>query len=123
VGLNVYPEPVTGVALAFLTALLLYTVMFSLSPKIRRVTPINVHTFKLFWKAGVCNAIGWLFMFYAIQYGDVTVVTPLLQIQPLFILIFTYFYLKKLETLSKQLVLGTVIIVLGVILITAFKGN
>ena len=121
-GLNVYGEPVVGVAVASLTTLILYAFISSISPKIRTATKINLHTFKLFWKGGLCNSIGWLLQFYAVRYGDLSVVTPLMQTQTLFILLLTYLYLRKVEALSKKLVLGTLSIVVGVILITALRG-
>jgi len=121
-GLNFYGEPIVGVAMAYLISLILYALMFTISPKVRSQTSINSHTFKLFWKTGLCDSIGFLLLFYAFEYGDVTMVTPLLQVQPLFILLLSYFYLRKIETLSKKLVLGTILIVLGIVLATAFKG-
>ena len=121
-GLNFYDEPIAGAAIVSFAGLILHALIFTVSPKIRAVAPMNFRTFKLFWKGGLCVTIGTLIMFYAFQCGSISVVTPLMQTEPLFILLLTYLYLRKVEALSKKLVLGTLSIVVGIILVTAFKG-
>jgi drug/metabolite transporter (DMT)-like permease len=122
VALNVYNEPLIGVTVAYSADLVFYAIVFVLSPRIRDAAPINSHTSRLFWKGGFFIALGTFLGFYAIKSGNVAVVMPLLQIEPLFVLFITYLFLRKVETLSKKLVFGTLIIVTGVILVTAFRG-
>lgn len=122
IGLNAYGEPLVGTAAGYLIALILYALMFALSSRIRSQTSIDSQAFKMFWGPGVCISIGYLFVFYALWYGNVSLVTSLVQTEPLFILLFTYIYFRKVETLSKRLALGTILVVLGIVLITAFKS-
>lgn len=71
----------------------------------------------MFWKACVGLSIGWLLAFFALSYERVSTVTPLLQTESLFIIIFSHMLLKKLEHISLGLVVGALFIVFGVTLI------
>lgn len=72
----------------------------------------------MFWVAGVGQAITWMLSFYALSYDDVSVITPLLSIEPVFVALFAYLYLRKIERVSPKLV-SIVLTVLGVVLVTA----
>jgi uncharacterized membrane protein len=56
--------------------------------------------------------------FYALSFEDVSVVTPLLSTEPLFVVFFAYLYLRRLECVSTKLALSIVLTVLGVVLVT-----
>jgi drug/metabolite transporter (DMT)-like permease len=70
--------------------------------------------------AGVLNSIGLLMNFYAIMVGTVTTVTPLISTQPLFIIVYSYFFLKGHEKLTWNVIVGALLVVGGVVAITAF---
>jgi uncharacterized membrane protein len=55
----------------------------------------------------------------ALSLGAVSVVTPLNGTAPLFVLVLAFVFLKDVEQLTGRIVLGTVLIVLGVFLLTA----
>src|SRR3989475_456803 len=57
----------------------------------------------------------------ALSLGTVSVVAPLYGTAPLFVLFLSFFFLRGVERLSRRLVLGTLLIVLGVYLITALS--
>jgi drug/metabolite transporter (DMT)-like permease len=73
---------------------------------------------RFFWKAGVGQALAWILIFYALSYEQVSIVTPLLAIEPLFVAFFAYFYLRKLEHISPKLAVSMILTVFGVILVT-----
>jgi len=73
---------------------------------------------RLFWVAGVGQAITWLLSFYALSFDDVSVITPLLSIEPVFVAFFAFLYLKKIERVSSKLVVSIILTVLGVVLVT-----
>lgn len=120
VGLKAYGEPLVGMAATSLASLIPCALLFGVLSKTRSTMRLNLHMFRLFWKAGLCISVGNLLLFYAMQSGNVSDVTPLLQTEPSFILILAHFYLGKTEPFSKKLVFGAVSTVLGVILVTAF---
>jgi drug/metabolite transporter (DMT)-like permease len=111
-GLNVCDVPVMGVAVGYVTAFLLYLPIMFMNP-----TLLNKYSFKLFWKSGIGLCIGHLLSFYALRYGDVSTVTPLIQVEPLFIFLLIHYYLKGIEKIPPKLVVGAIIIILGAILV------
>ncbi|MDW8045618.1 MAG: EamA family transporter [Nitrososphaerota archaeon] len=117
-GVSLCKEPLLATAITYLISLIIYLSIVSFSQSVRNNLQIDVNTFKLFWKGSVCLAIGAIIPFYALMYGNVSTVTPLLQTEPLFILLFSYIFLKAIERISKGVVIGTFMIVTGVILIT-----
>ncbi len=119
-GLNTYDEPIIGVALGYAVALSIYTLIVSVSRKMRNTVSLNRQAFRLFWKAGALIALGWITSFYAVMHGDVTVVTPITDTEPLFVFLFAYLYLKELETITPKLIVGTIIIIIGVMFISIF---
>jgi uncharacterized membrane protein len=49
------------------------------------------------------------------------VVAPLSSVSPIFVLVFSFFFLRGIELLNARIVLGTLLIVVGVYLITALR--
>jgi len=72
-----------------------------------------------FLGAGVAENTGVLLVLVALGLGQVSVVAPLNGTAPLFVLVLTFVCLKGVERLTGRIVLGTVLIVLGVFLLTA----
>ena len=71
-----------------------------------------------FCGAGIFLTTAWLVMFYALSIGDAIIVTPLANLHPLVVLFLSYFFLGQLEKITKGILLGTCIVVSGVLLIT-----
>jgi DME family drug/metabolite transporter len=113
-----FDAPVLGVAVAYTTSLLPFLIMIVSSASTRKELSLK-RDMRLFWAAGVGQAITWMLSFYALSFDDVSVITPLLSIEPVFVAIFAYLYLKKIEHVSKKLVVSIVLTVLGVVLVTA----
>jgi DME family drug/metabolite transporter len=115
-GLNIYNQPLLGVAIGYSSTLLLYVPLLISSNTTRGFT-FSVKDFRMFWKAGVGMSLGWILSFYALSHENVSIVAPLLQTEPLFILFFVYLYLEKLEHISFKLVISTLLIVMGAMLV------
>lgn len=115
-GLNVYNEPLLGVAIEFLFGFLLYLPIIVFLGARRKALSLR-RDFRLFWKASVCVSLGRIFSFYALSLERVAIINSLMGTEPLFVLFFSYMYLKKLEHISLKLVLSTLFIVLGVALV------
>jgi drug/metabolite transporter, DME family len=116
--LNLYDAPVLGVALAYTFSLLPFLLIIGISTSTRREISLK-RDMRLFWGAGIGQAVSWLLAFYALSFEGVSVVAPLLSTEPLFIVLFVYFYLKRLECVSKKLALSILLTVLGVVLVSA----
>ena len=119
-GLNAYNEPILGVAVTYLSSMSLYTLLSALSTTVRRSMSVSRQSLQLFWKPGLILCAGHLCEYYALRYGDVSLVAPLMNIEPFFVFIFAYILLRELEKITHKLVIGTLIIVAGVSLITIF---
>ena len=65
--------------------------------------------------------LGVLLVLVALSLGQVSVVTPFNGTAPLFVLALASLVLKDVERLTGRIVLGTVLIVLGVFLLTAVE--
>lgn len=116
--LILFDAPVLGVAVAYTASLLPFLVMLMFSASTRKELSLR-RDMRLFWVAGVGQAITWMLSFYALSYNDVSVITPLLSIEPVFVAIFAFLYLRKIERVSPRLVVSIVLTVLGVVLVTA----
>ncbi len=115
-GLGIYDAPLLGVAVGYACSLLIYTLALLSFHIPRRVFSLR-RELRLFWKAGVGLSVGWLLAFFALSFERVSIVTPLLQTEALFIILFSHLLLKKLEHTSAGLVIGALIVVFGVALV------
>jgi DME family drug/metabolite transporter len=114
--LDVCDAPVLGVAVAYTFSLLPYFLMLMLSTSTRKELSLK-RDLRFFWIAGIGQALSWILSFYALSYEQVSIITPLLSIEPLFVVLFAYFYLRELEHVSPKLVASIVLTVIGVILV------
>ena len=114
--LDVYNAPVLGVAIAYTFSFLPYFLVLMLYTSTRKELSLK-RDFRFFWMAGIGQAISWILSFYALSYEAVGIVTPLLSIEPLFVVFFAYLYLKEVERVSPKLVASIVLTVLGVVLV------
>ena len=76
-----------------------------------------------FIAAGVAENTGVFLIILALSHGTVSVVIPLTAASPIFVLLFTPFFLKGVEVLTPRVIVGTLLIVAGVYLITALAGR
>jgi uncharacterized membrane protein len=76
-----------------------------------------------FVAAGVAENTGVFLNVVALGMGTVSVVAPLYGTAPIFVLFLSFFFLRGVEVLSGWVVAGTLLIVLGVYLITALGGR
>lgn len=119
-GLNVHNEPISGIAVAYLSSLTIYTLIIVMSTSMRRSISLDRLSFQLFWKAGLIMGAGHLCGYYALRYGDVSLVASLMNVEPFFVFLFAHILLKEMEKITYKLVIGTLIIVIGISLITIF---
>ena len=116
--LDLFNAPVLGVAVAYTFSLVPYLVMFLLSKPTRKEISLK-RDLRLFWAAGIGQAVTWMLSFYALSYDSVSVVTPLLSIEPVFVALFAYLYLRKTDKISIKLGISIILTVIGVLLVTA----
>ena len=111
-----------GSAINVTTALVAFSAFLFASGN-RRVLACRGRSLAYFVAAGVAENASVLLTIEALGIGTVSVVAPLTGAAPIFVLFLSFFFLRGIETLSARVVLGTLLIVLGVYLITALSGN
>lgn len=115
--LDMFNAPVLGVALAYTFSLLPFFAIYLASKPTREAVSFK-RDMRLFWVAGVGQAVTWMLSFYALSNADVSVVTSILSTEPVFVALFAYLYLKKIEKVSAKLVISIILTVIGIILVT-----
>lgn len=84
------------------------------SPTLLKIKP---RAALFFGASGLCQGIGLVCLYTALQSGLVSVVVPLYNLSPLFVLLFSWLFLKGVEKITGRILAGTLSIVSGVILI------
>lgn len=89
--------------------------------QVREVRNAPKETWAYFAGSGTITAVALLSLFAAFGHpdGTVAVVDPLAATAPLFTAVFAYFLLGDLEDVTRGVVVGAALIVLGVVLVTA----
>ncbi len=112
--------PVTGAAINVTTALVAYGA-FLLATGQRSMT-CSRRSLGYFVLAGAAENTAVFMNLLALRTGMVSVVTPLYGTAPIFVLALSFVFLRDVEVLTGKVVVGTILIVLGVYLITALSG-
>jgi uncharacterized membrane protein len=114
--------PIPGTAINLTTALIAFSAIMIGSGH-RGIYACRGRTLVYLIAAGVAENAGVFLTIVALSHGAVSVVTPLTAAAPIFVLLSTPFFLKGVEVLTPRVVAGTVLIVIGVYLITALAGR
>jgi uncharacterized membrane protein len=117
-GLNILDSPILGVTVGFGTSLVFYAGMCLVSKKLRASISIASKDLPYFLGSGIFLTSAWLVMFYALSIGDAIIVTPLANLHPLVVLVLSYFFLGDIEKITKGILAGVGVVVVGVLLIT-----
>jgi uncharacterized membrane protein len=113
--------PVTGAAINTTTALVVFTAFLVASGQ-RDLMRCRGRALALFVGAGLAENAGIFLLIVALSIGSVSVVTPLAGSAPIFVLALSPLFLRGIEVLTARVIAGTVLIVLGVYLVTALGG-
>ena len=109
---------IPGTAINVTTALILFTA-FLIASSDRRALACDGRSFAYFVGAGLTENLSVFLTVVALGLGTVSVVTPLTSTSPIFVLLLSPLLLRGVERVTGRIVAGTVLIVLGVYLITA----
>ena len=113
---------VAGTAVNALTALIAFTAFLFASGR-RDVMVCRGRGLAYFVAAGFAENAGVFLNVVALGLGTVSVVAPLYGAMPIFVLFLSLIFLRGIEALNTRVVLGTLLIVLGIYLITALSGR
>lgn len=115
-GLNVTAEPV--IASTITTATSLVCLLGSTVFTGKRSIQINWHCLPYYGGAAVFALIGQLCTFIALNSGQISVVAPLINTTPLFVIGLTWLFLKGEEKINRNVIIGVILLVGGIAFIT-----
>jgi uncharacterized membrane protein len=118
-GLRSSNEPLLGAAIGMVVSTVVYGGYFLLTGQARDLRTVPWRAAWYFACAGISSTLGVFTFFAAHQYIPAAVVAPLTATAPLVTLTLSYFLLHKLEQVTRGDVWGTVLIVLGVVLLVS----
>ena len=110
--------PLPGFAVNVTAALVAFAA-FLLASGQRDAMRCRGRSLAVFVAAGVAENLAVLLVIVALSLGTVSVVAPLANVTPIFVLALSGVFLRGLEVLNGRIVAGTVLTVLGAALITA----
>ena len=108
------PNPSFGAAVGGLTVLLIWAIAIGSSPRLLVMAKPGPGA-GWFVLAGVVIAFGLIAVFTALEAEDVSVVGPIISVQPIVVVGLSALFLRGHEVLSGRLVIGAVLTVAGVI--------
>jgi drug/metabolite transporter, DME family len=114
--------PVPGTAVNVTTALVAFT-GFLLASGQGAAMVCRGRSLASFIAAGVTENAGVFLVVLALSLGTVSVVAPLTNVTPLFVIVFSLLFLRGVETLNARVIGGSALIVVGAVLITALGGH
>jgi DME family drug/metabolite transporter len=112
--------PLFGAAVNMTTAFIAYSAFLTVTSSLH-VIQCQGRSLWYFVAAGVAENTGVCLLIVALSLGNVSIVAPLAGTAPLFVLPMTHVFLRGIESLTWRIVAGSVLIVCGVVLLTASR--
>jgi drug/metabolite transporter, DME family len=119
-GLDATNVPVLGAAVTAATAALLALALLRVNGG-REAFKLSRRSAAWLFTAGFFNTAAMLSVFYALSFGKVVIVEPLVSSNPVLTLVLTAIFLKDLEVLSARVIVGSLLAVVGTILVVTVK--
>jgi drug/metabolite transporter (DMT)-like permease len=119
-GLRIQSEPFLAAALTstFATLYLTSSLVFT-----NRIGKVQARSTGLMYSiaSGVATSLAWIFSYQALDIGNTSIVSTFLATQPIIAVVLCYFFMKATEPITRNKVIGAIIVVLGVSMISLFK--
>ena len=116
-GLRSSNEPLLGAAIGMTASTIVYLVYFLGAGRIRELFAVPQWVGWYFAASGLCSTLGVMSFFASLQYIPASVVAPLTGAAPLVTLTLSHFLLKEMEQVTRADVAGTVLIVVGIVVL------
>ena len=117
-GLLLLPNPFVAGAVTTGTSLVIMTVYLAVTRTFSTVIPSRP-SIRFYLPAAFISAGAQLLVFLSLSLGEVSVMVPLLNITPLFSVLFSLVFLKDLEKVTLNIVMGVLLLLGGAISITS----
>jgi uncharacterized membrane protein len=110
--------PMMGTAVNYTSALVFFSA-FMLATGRRGIRECRGATLAYLIAAGVAENASVFLLIVALSLSTVSLVTPITASTPIFVLLLSPFLLRGIETVNRRVIAGTLLIVAGVVVITA----
>ena len=115
-GLNIVPDCIVGVTVQNIIALAFFPLLYAVQRQ--KVVLNDGRAWFIFGLAGLFSIIGQFFLFYALNLGQVIIVSPLTSLSPLVVFFLVGIFLKRLEKVTWKIVSGAFFIIGGTTVLT-----
>ncbi|MBM4254301.1 MAG: DMT family transporter [Deltaproteobacteria bacterium] len=116
-GLRSSNEPLLGAAIGMTASTIVYLAYFLAAGRTRELFAVPQWVGWYFAASGLCSTLGVMSFFASLQYIPASVVAPLTGAAPLVTVTLSHFWLREVERVTFHDIVGTVLIVLGVVLL------
>lgn len=116
-GVEMVDSPLVAITVMSFAGMICLLALSRLLPASQRPQLGRVKAWYFYSASGVLNGLSVFLHFVALNYGDLTIVTPLSATAPFFALLLSWLLLRDVERVTVPIVLGTALIVSGGILI------
>jgi len=116
--LKILPDPFVAVAMVTTVSLVLLLI-FAFGTHRAQQLRMPRQSFLFFLCAALVATVAQVLNFVALGRGQLAVIIPLLNTTPLFSVLFSVLFLRKVETVNSRTVFGAILMVCGVVLITS----
>ena len=117
-GLKILPDPFVAVAMVTTVSLILF-VVFVLTTGRATSLRMERQSFSFFLGAALLATTAQVLNFVALGRGELSVIIPLLNTTPLFTVLLSVLFLRKVETVNRRIVFGALVMFAGIVTITS----
>ena len=114
-GLFVMDSPIFGAAVGNAGGFLVSVALLSTSSSTRTALTYEKNSFLYFVLSSLCTVAAWILGFYALSYGEVVRVAPLVGTVPLFTVLLSTFLLRGVEQITPRIMVASLLVVMGVV--------
>ena len=115
-GLLAEDIPLMAAAVTATTALLFVLTVLRIQGG-RQAISLSRQSFGWFFVSGLFNTAAMLFVFYALSFGKVVIVEPLISVNPVISIFLSTIFLRDLEVITLRVMMGAACTVMGSILV------
>ncbi len=114
-GLFVLNSPIFGAAMGNAGGFLVSVALLATSSSTRNALTYETNSFLYFVLSSLCTVAAWIFSFYALSFGEVVHVAPLVGTVPLFTVLLSTVLLRGVEQITPRIMVASLLVAMGVV--------
>ena len=118
VGVLQIGSPIMGAAIASVVSLATMALLYMVFAEHKPLGPLGLRGLALFGVSGFMNFLSYVFIYTALSMERVSLISPLVNASSLFVLPLSLIFLKDVDKLTARKIGATVLVILGVLLIS-----